>query len=196
MDAPALEPAGGPLPSGSVDHAAGVRSGLLVVGVTLVIGVVIGLVSFVRYKHSVQTIEDLFTALVYFLEDHEGRFPATADELLKSKIVRQEADGQIRVEPRSSSRFRPQAYGQPFDLRRLDVRWGTDLSQLSFEKQAGIVRDENGHDTLLLGEVASIPGRRRFTFDLLVVHCELTGTPVRLFERGAKQTPASAALRG
>lgn len=175
-----------PAPEGAdSESVARVRSGLLVVGVTLLVGAAIGLVSFIRYKHSVHTIEDLFTALVYFLEDHEGRFPASADELLQSDFVKKEGDGNFRVEPRSTSRFRPTTYGQRIELDRMGVRWGVDLSRLSFEKLTGIIRDEDAHDALLLGEVASIPVRRRFTFDLLAVHCELTNTPLRLYEKAS-----------
>jgi hypothetical protein len=172
------------------EQSAGVRSGLLVVGLALAVGTAIGLFSFVRYKHSVQTIEDLFTALVYFLEDHDGRFPASAEEFLKSEFVQKQPDGKISVQPRPTSRFRPHAYGVPMRLDDMGVPWGIRLEELKFEKldRDGILRDSRGYDTFLIGEIASTHVRRRFTFDLLTVHCELRGVQMPIYER----FPASA----
>lgn len=180
-------------PPAAMSDPHGTRGGLVVVGITLVVGLIVGVVSFARYKHSVETIEDLFTGLVYFLEDHAGRFPASADEFLKSDFVKSDADGRIRISGRPASPYRPHAYGVPIDLARMHVTWGVDLSALRLEKVLWIIRDPSDHDTMLIGDVSSIQTRRKFTLDLIRVHCAIAGAELPVFERYPQSTPTSAA---
>ncbi|MDX2200179.1 MAG: hypothetical protein SF069_14555 [Phycisphaerae bacterium] len=159
------------------------RTGLLVVALTMIAGMAIGAVSFVQYKHSVHTIEDLFTAIVYFMDDHGGRFPASQEELVQSGLLRILPDGGMQFDTtrsRSGHPIRPHLVGAKVaSLERFAVPWGLDLGALCYEvipHDALIVRDPaNGHEVLALGEVASVQSRRRFTWDLLRYYCDKKG---------------------
>lgn len=163
------------------------RTGILVVVLTLLAGLGLGTFSFFRYKHSVQAIEDLFTGLVYFLEAHEGRMPASAEEFLQSDFVERLPGGGVKITARPDSRFRPRPYGAVIDdLSKFQVNWGLDLGGLRFEKELLAARDTDGHEQLVIGDVASLNARKAFTLDLLQIHSDLTGDPIEAFDPRAE----------
>ncbi len=164
------------------DERARTRGGLLVVSLALIAGAVIGAVSFVSYKQSVHAIDDLFTAFVYFMDDHDGRFPASEQELIETGMLRHEPDGALHFDKshaRPDHPIRPQISGaRVASLQRFAIPWGIDFARLSHEvipNDALIVRDANGYEVLAIGEVASVQVRRRFTWDLLRYYCDEKG---------------------
>ena len=163
------------------------RTGILIVLLTLLAGLALGTFSFLRYKHSVQAIEDLFTGLVYFLEAHDGRMPASAEEFLESDFIERLPDGGVRILPRPDSRYRKASYGAVIaDLAKFHVNWGLDLGSLRFEEELLAARDAKGREQLLIGDVASLNARKAFTLDLLQIHAELTGDPIDTYDPRAE----------
>lgn len=152
----------------------GLKSGLIVFGVTLLAGTALGVFMFVRYKQSVYPIEDLYAGLTYFVERNQGRFPASEAEFRASEFVELLPGGGIRIRP-MESRFRVQVYGQPIaDLGAFKVAWGTDLSSLVLDPE-GIARDPIGHEVNLVGAGTSVGGLRQLTRQLLRTAQEVRG---------------------
>ncbi|MGE3180744.1 MAG: hypothetical protein AB7N71_03880 [Phycisphaerae bacterium] len=174
------------------------RTGILIVLVTLAVGCGLGFFSYYRYRHSVQTMEDLFTAFVYFLEETDGRFPASASDLFNVGIahgfIEKLPDDGFRVHPRRENQFRPHAYSVEIrNLDKLGVAWGSDLGAMSYEEPLSIVRDKDGNDALLIGDITSIKGRRWFTYDLLRVRADLLDEEIPTFVR-TKEHPEGRAM--
>ena len=185
-------------PTVDARHAA--RAGFTVVGITLLVGICLGIVSFVRYKQSVQSIEDLFTALACFLSENNGRFPASSEELLKSDFVQRNADGSFQLMPDAARerlrKPRPVYSARISSLDRFQIPWGIDLGTLAWEVDVGIMRDEKGHEALIIGDVSSVQARRQFTYELLQYRADLLGAQIprwiRTGKTGHAESPASA----
>ncbi len=149
------------------------RNGLIVVAVCLLAGAAFALVSVERYKQSVANIEDLFTALVYFIEDHR-RMPESAAEFVSSPFIAR-TDAGFRVVARPESRFRPKVRGREIrNLASFDIRWKTDLAGLEWQVVEGLTQAADGSEVLILGPVTSIPARRSFTHELHLIYSSLT----------------------
>jgi hypothetical protein len=145
------------------------KSAILIVGVTFLVGIVVGVLGFVSAKRQTLEVRELFTSFTYFLEDHEGRFPASEDELRKAAFVEVQPDGAILLINREGDRFQRAATGYPLrKLERFKIPWGVDLSKLTIEPD-GITRAADRQEVLIIGQGASIDILRQFTRDLIKV---------------------------
>lgn len=143
------------------------KSGLIVVGVTLVVGTVVGLLAAQRVNQRVVAVEDLFTALAYFAETHDGRLPLSAEELADSAFVERRPDGTLVVLPRPESATGRQPYGAALrDLRQYEIAWGVDLHTLTID-ETGVARGPEGAAVLIVGSGAYPDGLAQFTRDLI-----------------------------
>lgn len=144
------------------------RNAVIVICLCLVAGVVLALVGVERYKESVANVEDVFTGLTYFLEDHQGRFPVSEAEFRQCAFLETLSSGAIRIRPRPESRFRKHTYARPIrKLADFEIRWGVDLSMLRWNAAEELAEDEKGSEVLVIGPVSTIPARRAFTHDLM-----------------------------
>lgn len=105
-----------------------------------------------RYRDRLFGTGDMFAALMYYLEAHEGEFPASPDDLLSLESVAY--DGKVwRVRRCPDSGFDHligQVYEWPIrDIGRYRIRWGSDMAKLQLGAD-GVLREGNGNEVLLL----------------------------------------------
>ena len=144
------------------------RGGLAVAIGLIILGVIGGIFALSRTDRDVAAIEDLFTALAYFAEQHGGRFPAGAEELRASPFVETLPDGAVRVRTWPESRFGRRATGAPItDLAVFDLAWGSDLAALRIEPRSGALLNADGAEVLLIRDGAYRDVRRQFSRDLV-----------------------------
>lgn len=149
------------------------KGAFIVIGITFVVGLVIGVLGFVSAKRQTLEVRELFTAFTYFLEDNQARFPANEQELRTAAFVTVQPDGALLLENRENDRFRRSAAGYPLnDLERFNIPWGVDLATLTIDRE-GITRNTDGREVLIIGQGTSIDILRRFTRDLLMVAEEI-----------------------
>jgi hypothetical protein len=142
------------------------KSGFIVVGILLAISVIVAVGLRNRYKSELLAVQDLTTGLLYFMEEHEGRFPASQAEFVASGFVEQAADGAIVIRGRPESSYR-QAYGYPIrDLPRFAVAWGTVMEGLT-ENERGRVVDSSGKLVELVKWPSSPPSGKEYSRMLL-----------------------------
>ena len=100
------------------------KSGLTVVAVLLLISGVVAFWLSRRYGPELTQTQDVITGLIYFMEDHDARFPASEDEFRAAPFIEQTADG-LRVLPKSGTKFRRETHGilirdlKPFTAARM-----------------------------------------------------------------------------
>lgn len=112
------------------------RNGLLVVFGLLAASTAIALLLYARYRHDLTATQDVVMGLIYFMEQHEGRLPASEAEFRAADYVEALPDGGIRIHAPSKTRFRRQTHGFPVaDLAPFAIRWGTDLGSLEVNKR-------------------------------------------------------------
>ncbi len=149
------------------------RSWILVVGLCAVLSVVVGVRLWSQIRSGLPPTQDLVTGLIYFLEEHGGRFPASADEFLASDFVERVDERTIRIRPRPDTRFRRKPWGVPIrDLERYGIAWGADLSRLTIDER-GVVRDPQGREVVLVRWPDSPRSGRSYSRLLLAVHRQL-----------------------
>jgi hypothetical protein len=123
-----------------------------------------------RHNETFYSMEDVFTGLVYFLEDNGGRFPASEAEFVASQFVQRQADGSLCIIARPGSPYRPRVHGVTIrDLSAYRVAWGADLAKWHVAEDGAAV-DPSGKRTLLVGHV-SIAEKvaRDYTRDLIEI---------------------------
>lgn len=149
------------------------RGGLLVVAIVALIGVVIGALSVAHTSRRVDVVQDLFTGLVYYLDDHDGRLPPSKDAFLDAPFVEPLPDGGCRILNREDDRFGREAVGVAVDdLDRYEIPWGVNLQTLTVDKE-GAVRNPDGEEVLLIKGGPPLDAVRRFSRDLLRVAKEI-----------------------
>lgn len=117
-----------------------------------------------RYRLTMNRAEDVYTALVYFLEANSGSFPTTEQQLTNSAFIERLPDGGYVVRARPESRWRPKTYGEMIrDFGAYHITWGVDLNVLHVDAGGG-VQDATGHDFVLMR--CPWPGASRFERDV------------------------------
>ena len=151
------------------------KSAFIVIGITFVVGIAVGVLGFISAKRQTLEVRELFTAFTYFLEDNQGRFPASEAELKAAQFVQEQPDGTLLLVNRPDDRFRRGVAGYPLKaLERFHIPWGVDLASLTIDRE-GITRDPDGEEVLIISQGASIDILRRFTRDLQTVAEEIRG---------------------
>lgn len=166
------------------------KSGLAVVAALLLIS---GLIAFWlsrRYAPELTQTQDVVTALIYFLEDHEARFPATEDEFRASAFIEKTPDG-IRVLPKPNTKFRRETHGIVIrDLAPFQIAWGADLTSIQIDDR-GKPRWPDGTEASLVRWPSSPPSSKAYTLMLLTFAEQIRGAPLGNPAAGATQ-PTSA----
>lgn len=150
------------------------RSWILVVGLCGILSVVVGVRLWNQIRRGLPPTQDLVTGLIYFMEAHGGRFPASADEFLASDFIERIDERTIRIRPWPDTRFRRKTWGAPIrDLERYGVAWGADLSKLTIDER-GRVRDPQGREVVLVRWPDSPRSGRSYSRLLLAIYRQLT----------------------
>ncbi|HMQ15579.1 MAG TPA: hypothetical protein PKC49_06355 [Phycisphaerae bacterium] len=138
------------------------KSGFIVVSLLLAVSVLMAFGLRGRYKKELLETQDLTIGLLYFLEEHEGRFPASEQEFLASSFVEHEADGVFRIRGRADSRYRRHTHGYPIrGIERFAIAWGADLRDLR-EDHYGNVLDAAGRKVVLVTWPSSPPSGKEY----------------------------------
>lgn len=153
------------------------RGAWWVIGTCLALSVAGALVLKSRYRGELVEVQDLLTGLLYFMEDHGGRFPTSQEEFLSSRAVESQAGGGIRIIPRGDSRYRQTTHGAVIgDLASFKVAWGIDLTTLSVNERGRVV-DPDGREVTLMVWPSSPPSSREYAKVLLAAHAALRAMP-------------------
>jgi hypothetical protein len=167
------------------------KSGLAVVALLLLISVVIAFGLSRRYGPELTQTQDLVTGLIYFLEDHDARFPATEDEFRASAFIEKTPDG-IRVLPKPGTRFRRETHGILIrDLKPFQIAWGAELTKITVDNR-GKPRWPSGDEAALVSWPSSPPSSKAYTLMLLTVAEQLRGAPFG--NPSATSNPTSASM--
>lgn len=101
-------------------------------------------------RRAMNTTEDVYTALVYYLEVNSGIFPATELALTGNSFIEHLPNGRYIVRSRPESRWRPQTYGEVIrDFNAYDILWAADLGALCIDP-LGRVMDPAGREVYLM----------------------------------------------
>lgn len=140
------------------------------------------------YYRDLARTEDLFNALVFFLEANEGRFPKNKEELLKCSWVTRVPPKCIVIAKRGPS-DPTRIHGEPIcNLSRFNVAWGVDLQ--SFGRRG---TGEKGGDRKYLMTWPDRPNAKSnfsYTDAILKIHSELVA---RKSSQGRLQHSADSA---
>ena len=149
------------------------KGGIAVVVVALLIGIGFGVYQVRATLTTINEVQDLFSGLVYYLEDHHGAMPESAEAFQAADFVERTPDGATRVATRAGDPFHRQAIGAEIaDLSIYRVAWGADLTTLSIDRD-GALRDAEGREVRLLGAGANVDTLRQFSRDLLKISREI-----------------------
>lgn len=149
------------------------KSGLLVVAACMVVGAVLGVGVYLRIREGLAQTQDVVTGLIYFMEQHDGRFPSSEAEFLGSEFVERLPGGAIRIKGPRETKFRNVTNGASIpSLPPFEIRWGTDLSTLQLNEY-GKAKDPEGNTVELLKWQSSPPAGKGYTIILLDAfrHC-------------------------
>lgn len=150
------------------------KTGLAVVVFLIVVSGLVAWGLARKYGPELTRTQDLVTGLIYFLEENQGRFPASESEFLASSFIEKLPDG-FRIRPRPSTRFRGETHGVMItDLKPFEIAWGTDLSRVKVDDR-GRVRNEKGDEIKLISWPSSPPSGRSYSWVLLDVYEQITG---------------------
>jgi hypothetical protein len=153
------------------------KTGLAVVAALLLISGVIGYGLFRRYKPELTQTQDLVTGLIYFMEDHTGRFPASENEFRASPFIESTADG-IRVLPKPGTKFRAETHGIVIrDLAPFKIAWGADFDRIQIDDR-GKPRWPDGSEATLVVWPSSPPSAKTYAIMLLTVAEQIRGVPL------------------
>lgn len=149
------------------------RSGLIVVGVCLFISATLAVVLRGRYKQDLVATQDLVTGLIYFMEQQQGRFPASQEEFLAADFIEPLADGAIRVRPNPETRFRRETHGIPiYDLAPFKICWGADMANVQMDER-GVARFADQTEARLISWPSSGSSWKTYAIVLLGVNREI-----------------------
>lgn len=169
------------------------RGAFFVIGICLVVSVFLAW----QVKRSMQTdlvgAQDLVLGLIYFMEQHDGRFPASQEEFVSSSVVRVDEAGAYHIVPPAETRYSRTVHDYPLtDLARFEIQWGADLDTLTINDR-GKVLDANGREVKLLEWPASPPSGKVYSGILLIQHQQIRQ---RLAEQQGPPATASAPVGG
>ncbi len=145
------------------------RAGFTVVILCLIASGLIGYGFYRKYKPELAQTQDVVTALIYFLEAHDGRFPASEAELRACSFVENLPGGGLRVRAPESTRYRRDPYGIPIaSLEPFRIAWGTQFESLTLDEY-GKARNADGRKVELVCWPSSPPSGKGYTWILLDV---------------------------
>jgi len=151
------------------------RSAAVVIAGCLLLAGVFALRQYHSFKTDLVATQDLVLGLLYFMEQHQGRFPASEEEFLASPFVDRASDGAIVIRAPQQTRYRRRTHGYPIrDLAPFRVRWGTDLSALRLDPR-GVALDPDGKAVELVGWPGSPKSGRVYTRLLMIESQRLRG---------------------
>ena len=149
------------------------RGAVVVIGLCLLIGVGLGVALMPRLKDELLCVQDLTTGLIYFIEAHGGRLPASEQEFRESRFVATQPDGCIRIVANPESNYRRETHGYDIgDLARYRIGWGVDLTSLEVDEY-GRVRDRDGKAVVLFKWPSSEGSEKGYSRLLLLVSREV-----------------------
>ncbi len=135
----------------------------IVLGLCLVASTIVAVGTRRQISQDLVQTQDVVTGLIYFLEEHDGRFPGSPEEFLASDFVESRADGTLVIHPRAGTRYRDQTSACPISsLDPFRIRWGTDMTSLHID-EFGKLRDDAGREVELARWPASPPSARKYS---------------------------------
>jgi len=149
------------------------RSGWVVFALCVAISVGLGVALKMRYKPELSATQDVIAALVYFMEEHGGRFPASEAELRACSFVEAQPDGALRILPRAGTYFSRPPHGIPLaDLTPFEIAWGVDLAACRVDER-GLLRDANGAEVRLVRWPSSPSSWKVYSLQLYAAQVEI-----------------------
>lgn len=149
------------------------RSGIVVVTVCLLISTALAVFLSLRYKNDLAATQDVVTALIYFMESHDGRFPASPEEFLESSFIERSSDGAFRVNPLANTRFRRETHGIPIrDLAPFQIGWGADVDNIVIDER-GLARFADEREARLVSWPSSGSSWKTYAIVLYGVNREI-----------------------
>jgi|GEM_PF-5911943 len=143
------------------------RTGLTVVAVCLMISAGLGWSMRGKFKTGLTPTQDLVVGLMYFMEDHAGRFPASEDEFLAQPFVEHLPDGTFKIVPKATTAYTHVTHEYPIrNLSRYRILWGADLESLTVDDRS-VVRNAAGERVELIRWPDSPKSGNAYTLMLL-----------------------------
>lgn len=143
------------------------KSGLIVFGVCVGLAAVLGVTFYLNIREGLAQTQDIVTGLIYFMEEHAGRFPASEEEFLASSFVERLPGGAIRIHSPQGTRFRKATNGVTISgLQQFQIAWGTDLTALTLSEYGKAERPD-GNTVELVSWKDSPPSGKGYTLVLL-----------------------------
>lgn len=159
-------------PRAGLRYSATMKNGSIVIAGCLLLSVVLGAVLYSRYRTTLPAVQDVVTGLIYFIEEHEGRFPASQEEFLSAGIFEKGADGAWRIVPRPNSHYQHNPHRAPIaSFEPFKIAWGADLSTWTVAER-GVVHDGSGEGVLPVTWPSSPKSGEGYARILLRVHAE------------------------
>ncbi|RMF85715.1 MAG: hypothetical protein D6744_00970 [Planctomycetota bacterium] len=150
---------------------------MLVVAACLLTSAAVAFFLRTRFTQELTPTQDLVLGLIYFMEQHDGRFPQSEAEFRAADFVHELDDGAIRIEAPPDTRFRKSTHGFPIaDLTPFDIQWGVDMASLHVDER-GRVRDADDREVSLIRWPASPNSGRTYSMVLLSAYREIRATP-------------------
>lgn len=143
------------------------KSGLIVFGTCICLAVILGVVFYLNIREGLAATQDVVTGLIYFMEQHEGRFPVSEEEFLASDFVERLPGGAIRIRSPRQTKFRSATNGVTIgSLQPFEIKWGTDLATLKLTEY-GKAETSDGKTVELVSWKDSPPSGKGYTLLLL-----------------------------
>ncbi|MFN0136170.1 MAG: hypothetical protein ACKVS9_08655 [Phycisphaerae bacterium] len=162
------------------------RNGLIVFSLCILGSIGLSVMLFLTYKRETPATQDLITGLLYFMEQHDGRFPASEAEFRACSFVEPLPSGGVRIKPVTDSQFRRQTHGVEIaDLKPFQIAWGADLAALSFNEY-GKARDADNNPVALITFPTVRSSGKNYTFMLLAFREQI------LAKKQPESAPSSA----
>lgn len=151
------------------------RSGLIVVGVCLLISTAIAWRLKQTYSQDLSATQDVFLGLAYFMEANDGRLPSSEEEFVQSPFVAKQPDGNMKVAPPATSKFNTKVHGVPIaDLAPFKIKWGADVSNLKVDERGAARNPENEKVEVLIWPSSPSSGKS-YTIMLMDVYKRIKG---------------------
>lgn len=162
------------------------RNGLIVFSLCILGSIGLSIMLFLTYKRETPATQDVVTGLLYFMEQHDGRFPASEQEFRACSFVESLPGGGVRIKPVADSRFvRRETHGVEIpDLKPFQIAWGTNLDAIQFNEYGNPKDADNNPVSLVTFPTVRSSGRN-YTFILLGIREKM------LASRAPQSAPSS-----
>lgn len=168
------------------------RSGVVVVVICLVVGVVLAFVRILGTQHSTLKLQDLFTALAYYMAEYDGAYPPSEEAFKAAPFWTAAEDGGIRLTHQPEVNLQREPVGKSFtDFAHYEIAWGTSLANLKINSVSGHLNDPDNEEVILVKFGAPEAVMRQFSRNLLEFYQDLTVAPAPnpLTESGGATSP-------